>query len=201
MELIICDISALLYWRTPPVVRLLAGAPEGDGLLRSLMAPRLSRLRTELEEMGARFPLPRSAHYGAETSALLEENRLVGPSVTVPVDLLVSSPDERRPSVLCRPRLWSAPLVAGSTRRVSPGLLVTSPLLTLQQLAARSTLTRAVMLASELCGTFSVYEPPSPLAALLQELCDEGPSPCWAGGGPHSMKTGSSPISGHALHC
>jgi hypothetical protein len=30
------------------------------------------------------------------------------------------------------------------------------------------------MLASELCGTFSVYEPPSPLAALLQELCNEG---------------------------
>ncbi len=175
MELIICDISALLYWRTPPVVRLLAGAPEDDGLLRSLVAPsRLSRLRTELEEMGARFSLPRSARYGAETSSLLEENRLLSSSVTVPVDLLVSSPDERRPSVLCRPRLWSAPLAAGSTRRVSPGLLVTSPLLTLQQLAARSTLTRAVMLASELCGTFSVYEPPSPLAALLQELCNEG---------------------------
>ena len=39
METIICDISAFLYWRVPPVVRLLASAADDDPLLANLVSP------------------------------------------------------------------------------------------------------------------------------------------------------------------
>lgn len=37
MEPIICDMSALRYWRIPPVVQLLASAPEADTRLTRVL--------------------------------------------------------------------------------------------------------------------------------------------------------------------
>ncbi len=37
MDITICDITALHYWRIPPVVQLLATAPQADARLARLL--------------------------------------------------------------------------------------------------------------------------------------------------------------------
>ena len=54
----ICDISAFLYWRTPPVVRLLASAPEGEPLLANVVEP--DRLRVFRSRLAEESPLMRA---------------------------------------------------------------------------------------------------------------------------------------------
>ena len=39
MEAVVCDTSAFRFWRTPPVVRLLASEPEDSPVLRELLSP------------------------------------------------------------------------------------------------------------------------------------------------------------------
>lgn len=187
MENIICDTSALLFWRTPPLARLLAAAPEDDPLLRHLVSPRrLRQLRAELADcsvIGAQASGRAAwhAHYGARSGKLLEADVLLAVTPRDSLDVLVGRPDERRPSGIVRPRVWRAPLRDGEAREVAPGLLVASPELALQQVAARATLERIVMLASEFCGGFSVYQPPAPLADALQRLADDGLLPSLGG--------------------
>ena len=54
----ICDISAFQYWRTPPVVRLLASAPDDDPQLRAMVSP--ARLRSFRDELAETAPLLRA---------------------------------------------------------------------------------------------------------------------------------------------
>ena len=76
MDIIICDISAFMYWRTPPLVRLLTSAPEDDDLLRNTVEPRrLRAMRDELAEESllwgsARGMRLRRARYGAAADSL-----------------------------------------------------------------------------------------------------------------------------------
>lgn len=187
MENIICDTSALLFWRTPPLARLIAAGPEDDELLCHLFgAARLRSLRADLADCSvlraqARAPMAWHAHYGARTGALLDADVLLATSFAGPVDVLVESPEGRRPSEVVRPRVWGPPLLDGDAIEVAPGLLVASPELALQQVAPRASLERTAMLASELCGSFSVYQPPAPLADALQGLADDGLLPSFGG--------------------
>ena len=183
MDIIICDISAFMYWRTPPLVRLLTSAPEDDDFLRNVVdVERLRAMRDELAEesllwgsaCGTRL---RRAHYGAAADSLRRSAPALAPGGDAPVDVLVTSAAGRRGSALVRPRVWPQAPDAGSLARVGEGVAVVSPELALQQLAARARLMRTVLLASELCGSFSVYAPPKPVRALLQELADAGHVP------------------------
>lgn len=190
MDIIICDISAFMYWRTPPLVRLLASAPEDDDLLRNTVEPgRLRAMRDELAEESllwgsARGMRLRRAHYGAAADSLRRAAAVLAPGRDAPVDVLVTSPASRRRSALVRPRVWPGPPEAGGLARAGEGVVVVSPELALQQLAARASLMRTVLLASELCGSFSVYVPPGPVRALLQELADAGRVPKVMGWSP-----------------
>lgn len=177
MTCILADISAFEYWRTPPIARLLASAPEDDELLHRLVSPeRLGRLRRGLEECS---PIIRAssgngrAHFGDGVGPVIDARWQLAASCDAPLSLLASSQRERHLSQLARPRLWSGPFDEGSCVQVAPGLFVVIPAMALLQLAARVSETRAALLASELCGSFSVYEPPEPLRELLQELIDE----------------------------
>ena len=173
MENIICDTSALLFWRTPPLARLIAAAPEDDPLLRHLVSPqRLHQLRVNLADCSCISTGARSlSRLGGAARALTETSCLLATDFRGPIDTLALSRESRRPSTVARPRLWSEP--------VSPDWLVpigdvfvASPALALRQVAVRATPTRVALLLGELCGSFSVYQAPEPLAELLQELAD-----------------------------
>lgn len=187
MENIICDTSALLFWRTPPLARLIVAGPEDDELLRHLFgAARLRSLRADLADCSllraqTRALMTWHAHFGARTGALLDADVLLATSFAGPADVLAGSPEGRRPSEAVRPRVWGPPLLDGDAIEVAPGLIVASPELALQQVAARASLERTMMLASELYGSFSVYCPPAPLADVLQRLADDGLLPSFGG--------------------
>lgn len=163
----------------PPLVRLLVLRAEDDATLWRLAAPeRLARLRQEIVAASplagladARAP---NAHFGEAGSALLDALPLLAAFARGPVDVLVREPGERRASQLVKPRVWAGALTETDVVHVAPGLAVATPALALQQIAARTTTLRTAMLASELCGCFSVYRGPEPVARLLQELFDEG---------------------------
>ena len=186
MDTIICDISAFLFWRMPPLVRLLALGPEEDGLLCQLVGPeRLGLLRREVVEASPFAGLADGgashAHFGDAARALLDVLPLVAAFAHGPVDVLVSKPSDRRASQLVRPRVWDGGVGESDVVSVAPGLSVVTPAFALQQIAARATTIRTVMLASELCGCFSVYRGPEPVTQFLQELSDEGSLPAYSG--------------------
>ena len=190
MEAVICDTSAFLYWRTPPIVRLLASEPEGSPLLHDLLAPaEIRSFRRALEEttplcVTAAGPGRSHAHPGQAAGSIAASATALSVALSPPVDLLACHPSERSSSALVRPRLCSMPPEPGGWRDVAPGVTAVSPLFSLQQIAARASLARTVMLASELCGTFSVYVAPETVRALLQRLIDERRLPRISGWSP-----------------
>lgn len=187
MESILCDISAIMFWRTPPLARLIAAGPEDHVLLRRLTEPsRLAELRADLaacSPLAARASAPASwhAHYGARSQALVNAAALLAVPFDGPVEVLASGPGDRLPTRATHPRVWRDPLAPHEVVAVAPGFRVVSPALALQQVASRATLTRTIMLASELCGGFSVYEPPEPLREFLQQLADDERLPSYGG--------------------
>lgn len=174
MENIVCDTSALLLWRTPPLARLLAAGPEDDPLLRNLASPqRLRQLRADLAACAPTMPGAHCrAHLGEAGRALASAPELLATDFRGPVDVLAPSRESRRPSELVRPRLWSEPVPAEWLSPVGNAVMVVSPALALRQVAVRGDPVRVALLLGELCGSFSTYRPPAPLAELLQELAD-----------------------------
>lgn len=185
MDTVICDITALNYWRIPPVVQLLACSPEAD--------PRLARLLTDhdMDVLAAAFVDAQAAfkrkHCGNAGQAyrdVIENIPLLALCGEEPFDVLVAHRGEIRESKLMRPRIWSAPLPAGTVRPATETLGVTSPGFALQQVAARESFGRTLLMATELCGSYSVYHAPAPIAAIIQRLCAAGRLPAINGWAP-----------------
>lgn len=180
MGAVICDSSALRYWRTPPLVRaLVAEDPQAGGFpgvrqdeLRELQLG-VAREREIWREVALAAPRGRPVTSEAVDSLAWALDRLA-PSLTCPVDVLVDRPGARRPSALVSPRVWSGPVPDGALVRIGEDVWVTSPAFTLLQLAARLSLPRLALVASELCGSFSVYECPEAVRELLERLHEEG---------------------------
>lgn len=173
METRICDISALRFWRTPPIVRQLAAGDEE--MLRGAMAPDdLAALRAELLETLPLCGLFQSGPQWRKTSGSAAELKKVFLAFAAcfdgPVDVLVQDRKDARPSKLIRPHLWSGELPFGSFVQITDGISVASPELALQQVTARSSWIKTLMIASELCGSFSVYKAPAPIERRLQKL-------------------------------
>lgn len=189
METCICDISALKFWRTPPVVRLLvAGQEDGGPLARYVSQDELAAFRTglyaSLPFCGAFADGPAWRRYCGQASTLRDQFMALAPSLSAPVDLLARSKTERRTSALLKPRLWSGELPAGSIVELTDELCAASPAFALQQVAARATWLRTYMIASELCGSFAIYDPPAPIRAFMQKLVDERRLPSCGGWQP-----------------
>lgn len=190
MEAIICDISAFLYWRTPPIVRMLASEPANGPLLRDLLTWREAcELRGALASSSPLFAAAAGegrsrARLGLRASAIADSAAALSVALHPPVDLLVNEPSQRSTSALVRPRLCSMSQGECAICAAAPNVGVTTPLFALQQIAARASLARTVMLASELCGSFSVYVAPEPMRAVLQRLIDEGRLPRISGWSP-----------------
>lgn len=179
METAICGASALAYWRTPPVVRAICFSGD-DATDLPVDGRRLAEVRREAHrELGIwrHGSLGISAGRPASSAValdVLDAAARIAPSVEPPVDVLVSSREGRRRSSLLRPHVIAPELADHELVRVTRTLCVTSPELTLLTLASSLTLAQLVMVASELCGTFSVYRPPKSVEALLEELNRDG---------------------------
>lgn len=188
METRICDISALNYWRTPPIVRLLAAGQEDDWTLSQILSrDELAAFRAELYET---LPFCRlfttSPHWrnvGEQAKALRDIFLFLAPSFDGPVDLLACQRNDMRRSSLATPRLWSSEGI-GHFAPITDDVSVASPAFALQQIAARASRTRTLMIASELCGSFAIYDAPPPIRLMLQKLADRNRLPVRGGWEP-----------------
>ena len=177
MDATICGASAFEVWRTPPLVRRLADplwwSPDsGIPLERIVLARRELKEQCGLWRLGTGHELPGTAITHDAAEGVLLNLRVLMPSLEAPVDVAVASKEERRASKLLRPHVLSLDLAAGETVPFRNDLSLTSPALTLLQLASRLSLPRLVMAASEVCGSFSVYRAPAALRELIEELAD-----------------------------
>lgn len=185
MEPIICDMSALRYWRIPPVVQLLASAPEADTrLTRVLTSNDLELLAANAAQTQAKFAKKHCGHTNEAYRTIAEASHVLGLNNSEPFDLLCRSKGAIRESQLIAPRLWSAELPLGAIREISPEINVASPEFTMQQLAARATFVQALLLATELCGSFAIFQAPSAIAKVIQRLCAENKLPTIDGWAP-----------------
>ncbi len=185
MDTVICDITALKYWRIPPVVQLLAAAPMADERLSRALSP------YDLEVVSASYLAAQDAlkqkhfgHAGESYRVLLDEAPLLSLCEEAPFNLLSTHKDEVRSSKLVKPRLWSSELPTAAVRPVTERVGVTSPEFTLLQLTARSSFEQVLLLATELCGSFSVFHTPEPMAKIVQRLCSSGRLPSIGGWSP-----------------
>ncbi len=194
MDTRICDISALKLWRTPPVVRLLVAGPEDSSLLtRGVDMDELAEFRSSLYTA---LPFCKSfansrawCHYTDHARTLREQFMPLAPSLDTPIDVLYGNPSKRSSSALIRPRTWSGELPFGSFVSLTDDIAVAAPQFALQQFAARAPWARTYMVASELCGSFAVYDPPPVIGTYLQKLIDcnelpicDGWEPCLSNG-------------------
>lgn len=176
MATTICDITAFDYWRIPPIVRLLLVGEEDDAVLRKIATPdQLGTLRSEVVETlplcdSFLRPSPRTRHLGVSAKELLPVAPILAAGHEGAVDVLTDHHSGCHASTLIRPRLWTRELPLGSAVEIYDEACVASPELAMLQLAARASLPLTIMMASELCGSFAVYEPPQPIKAFLQRV-------------------------------
>lgn len=175
MEPIICDISAFDYWRIPPVVHILlnAGASSSDSaaLGSTAMAEAgasVLRAFSEGQSPWAAGTLPSGT--GKTARRLREVAPLLVAGNRQCVDILVRDRRGCHASGIVHPRVWSRNLPFGATVQIAESVHVATPAFALLQIAARASLATTIMLAAELCGSFTVYEPPTALLKTLQTM-------------------------------
>jgi hypothetical protein len=178
METIVCGATAYQYWRVPPIVTYLAAAPEADPSLRRFCGQdELIGFRAQLHEQLPFLQQCTGAswrNFGENTSNVRDACMILAPSANFPVETLVTRRCDRGGSSLLKPSLWTGELPRGATTDATDNLCVTTPAFTLLQLASRLGLTRTVLLASELCGCYAVYDAPAAIKQQLQRLANRG---------------------------
>ena len=200
MDSVLCDASAFSVWRTPPLVRELAELSLGNkGLPVSFDRLREVRgvLMRELDLWRcSTFYLDRGRPLSEDSEGIGLNAGALAPSVSMPVDVLVDAPGARRSSRLLRPHVLSPALSEGEVVPLAHRLLLTSPALTLLQLASRLSLPRLVMAASEFCGSFSVYRPQMPCASSSRRSPPIPACRSWVVGDRRLTRRGTSRTSG-----
>ncbi len=185
MDITICDITALHYWRIPPVVQLLAAAPQVDTrLARILTSYDLEQLSANFADAQKKFKKKHCGNAGEDYRALAAAIPLLALCGDGPFDILCSRKGEIHDSDLVRPRLWRQGLPAGSIREATDTFGVTSPEFTLQQAASHMNFEETLLVATEFCGSFSVFHTPEPMAGIIQRLCGQGRLPKIGGWSP-----------------
>ena len=227
MDTVICDTTAFDCWRIPPVVHLLVAGEEDNPVLRELVShEELMAFRASLVSSlplckTLLMPNPHLRHVGEATKSLAVLAPQIGAGHAGPVDILVRSQKQCHASETVKTRLWTGDLPFGVAELIYEDVYVTNPEMTLLQLAGRASLVRTLLLASEMCGSFSVYRSPAPMRDLLQRIgnrCAQarrpfpiigGWSPCFTSDGrlsdlwsrlplttPHDLKTFAEAVKG-----
>ncbi len=185
MDITICDITALHYWRIPPVVLLLTAAPQADERLARLLTNQdLEQLSANYVETQKKFKKKHCGGPGETYRTLMDVVPLLSLCGNEPFDVLSAYKGEIRESGLVRPRLWRQELPAASISEATDAFGVTSPEFTLQQVAAHMNFEQTLLVATELCGCFSVFHTPEPMAGIIQSLCDQNRLPSIGGWSP-----------------
>lgn len=180
MDTTICGATAYQYWRTPPIVRILAAAPGDDlSLARYVGEEELTVFRIAIAEQ---LPLAKACstpwrNAGRSLKTIREACPLVAPSAELPVEILVNSQAQRHACEMTRTRYWKDELPLGSVSEIAEDLSVTSPAFTMLQLASSSSVVQTALLTSELCGTYAVYRAPLCIATQLQRMINRGDLP------------------------
>lgn len=153
-------------------MQLLACSPEADErLARVLTNHDMEVLSANFVQTQANFKQKHCGNAGQAYKDLMENVPLLALCGSGPFDIMVSYRGQARESCLMRPRIWCEPLGPGCLRPATQTLDVTSPEFTLQQIAAHNNFGHALLAATELCGTFSVYHTPAPIAGIIERLC------------------------------
>jgi len=135
MEIYLTHSTALEYWRRQ-------GKTRGEGL-------RYQRR--------ARIPA------ASPSAQLLEHAGDAG--FAPPLEIVVATPDARRPSSAVKPYVFSGSLPDNSFVSLGDGLFVSSPELCFFQMASKLSLIELIELGFELCGSFALLAPTADPAA------------------------------------
>lgn len=97
------------------------------------------------------------------------KNHLITREITgIPAHLLVGSPAQRRTSQCTTPHLVTHEMPLGHIQDTDLGIRVSSPLLTLFQLARHMQEDQLLLAMYEFCGSFSVFKPSPVIESLLE---------------------------------
>ena len=163
MKTVICDISALEYHSTPPVVR-------GAWLAESRLSPELRALS-----------LQRARSSKLEEARIVRRNLLgVLKAVSIPVHVLSSGTTHESTQLLHWHHFAPCP-EPDELIHIGEDLFVTSPLLTLRHISRRIGMLHLLRLMFEMCGLFAISTETQRSRLVLDDLEREG---CLASGGP-----------------
>lgn len=152
MDTVICDISALEYWRCPPIIREveLPGEMADRAMLPSMLFSRRANARWDECAVGER---------------LLTDLK----GIALPVHLMANTAN-RRPLEGCFAFHRYSPRLAAQAVSLGGGISVLTPAATLAHLARRLSTPKLLLLAFELAGTYSILHKTPAMDLVLNEL-------------------------------
>lgn len=180
MDTCICDISALRFWNTPPLVTAIMGSgPEDAHALGFSSVEQMETVRRSVLEQSALYALcskdRRRWNAASSHSLNLQEVApLLAAGLEPPVHVLARTRNERYCSELLAPALWTSEIPPGAFIQVAESIRVATPEFALLQLAKRLGLNKCLLIASGLCGTYAEYRAPGALERHLAHASQEG---------------------------
>lgn len=180
MDTCICDISALRFWNTPPLVTaIMCSGPEDARALGFSSVEQMETVRRSVLEQSALYALcskdRRRWNAASSHSLNLQEVApLLAAGLEPPIHVLARTRNERYCSELLAPALWTSEIPPGAFIQVAESVRVATPEFALLQLAKRLGLNKCLLIASGLCGTYAEYRAPGALERHLAHASQEG---------------------------
>lgn len=180
MDTCICDISALRFWNTPPLVTaIMCSGPEDARALGFSSAEQMESVRRSILEQSELYALcskgGRRWNAASDHSMNLREIApLLAAGLEPPIHVLARTQSERHSSGLVTPVLWATEIPPGAFIQVAESVRVATPEFALLQLAKRLGLNKCLLIASGLCGTYAEHRAPRALERHLAHASQEG---------------------------
>lgn len=180
MDTRICDISALRFWNTPPLVTAIMGSgPEDARALGFSSAEQMEAVRRSVLEESGLFALcsKDGRRWNAASGHSLnirEVAPLLAAGLEPPIRVLARTRNERYCSELLAPALWTQEIPPGAFIQIAESVRVATPEFALLQLTKRLGLNDCLLVASGLCGTYAEYRTPRALERYLAGTAKQG---------------------------
>lgn len=180
MDTCICDISALHFWNTPPLVTaIMCSGPEDARALGFSSAEQMEAVQRSILEQSELHALcskggRRWNAAGSHSMCLREIAPLLAAGLNSPIHVLARTQNERHNSEIVTPVLWTSEIPPGAFIQITESVRVATPEFALLQLAKRLGLNKCLLIASGLCGTYAEYRAPRALERHLAHASQEG---------------------------
>lgn len=180
MDTCICDISALRFWDTPPLVTAIMGSgPEDARALGFSSAEQMETVQRSVLEESRLYAIcskgGRRWNAASDHSLNLREVApLLAAGLEPPVHVLARTQSERYCSELITPALWTQEIPPGVFIQIVESVRVATPEFALMQLVKRLGLNKCLLIASGLCGTYAEYRAPRSLERCLAIAARKG---------------------------